>query len=222
MTDQAWAAVDRYLENLYIGDDAALSAALDDSAKAGMPAIAVSPAHGKFLQLQVRALGARRVLEIGTLGAYSTIWMARALTEGGKIITLEVSAAHAAVAAANLGRAGCGGLVEIVVGDAMDSMRRLLADRAPPFDLIFIDADKEPMAEYFALAMQLARPGTVIIADNVVRDGGVTDPQHADPRVRGVRRFHEAVAAERRALATVLQTVGVKGYDGFTYIVVGA
>ena len=217
-----WMAVDAYLDAHYVGRDAALYAATTDATRAGMPAIAVSPSHGKFLHLQVKALGARRVLEIGTLAGYSTIWMARALPVGGRLVTLEVNEAHAQVARRNLERAGVADRATVVVAPAMVSLDAMIAAGEPPFDFIFIDADKEPMAEYFGRAMRLARPGAVIVADNVVRDGGVIDAAHADARVQGVRRFHDAVAAEPRAQATTIQTVGSKGYDGFTWIVVGA
>lgn len=211
MDDAKWVAVDRYVEQTLLGDDAVLRAALADGVAAGLPQIQVMPAHGKMLMLLARACGARRILEVGTLGGYSTIWLARGLAAGGSLVTLEVEPNHAAVALRNLERAGFGGgVVEVIVGRAIDTLPKLTG----PFDLIFLDADKAGYADYFEWAMRLSRPGTLIIADNVVRKGAVVDAQGEDPNVQGVRRFLEKVRVEPRIEATVVQTVGSKGYDG--------
>jgi predicted O-methyltransferase YrrM len=218
MTQPTWTAVDTYFNELLIGSDAALDSAMQASAAAGLPAYAVSPSQGKLLFLLAQMQGARNILEVGTLGGYSTIWMARALPEGGKLATLEFSPKHAEVARANIAAAGLAGRVEIRVGSAMDTLPQLAAEGRGPFDLIFIDADKENNPAYFRWALKLSRPGTVIIVDNVVRDGAVADGASADPVIQGIRRFHEMLAAEPRATATAIQTVGSKGYDGFTLI----
>jgi predicted O-methyltransferase YrrM len=215
-----WSSVDEYLTELLIPHDAALAAALEASAAAGMPAISVSPAQGKLLALLVHLMGARRILELGTLGGYSTIWMARALPRDGRLLSLEINPAHAAVATANVNRAGLGDRVTIQVGPARDALRALAAAQEAPFDLVFIDADKPGYPEYLALILPLVREGSLIIADNVVRDGAVADANATDPNVQAVRRYHELVAANRRLDATVLQTVGVKGYDGLSFAVV--
>ena len=215
-----WAAVDDYFGELMIGHDPVLEAALAASDAAGLPQIAVSPTLGKLLGLLARATGARRILEIGTLGGYSTIWLGRALPAGGQLISLEASARHAEVASANVASADLSDVVEIRVGPALESLPKLAAEQGGPFDLIFIDADKENNAAYFDWAIQLARPGSMIIVDNVVRNGKILDPSHSDSRVQGSRQFAEHVGAERRASATTLQMVGVKGWDGFTLAVV--
>lgn len=215
-----WKAVDRYIADLFVPPDPALDAALETSAAAKLPAINVSPNQGKLLMLVARLMGARRILEIGTLGAYSTIWLARGLAEGGRLVTLEYDPRHAEVARANLARAGLAGVVEVRVGRAIDTLPKLAAEGGGPFDLIFIDADKPSYPDYLAWSLRLARPGTLIVADNVVRDGAVVDPKSADPNVQGVRRFNELLAAEPRVSATVLQTVGGKGYDGFAVALV--
>ena len=220
MSQERWSAVDDYIDELLIGDDPALGAALADSAAAGLPAIALTPAQAKLLHLLARVHNARSVLEIGTLGGYSTIWLARALPSDGRLVTLELEPSYAEVARANVERAGLAGLIQIVVGPAIDSLRKLVAERAGPFDLFFIDADKRSTPEYFQHALQLSRPGSVIVADNVVRDGEIVDDATQDPSVQGMRRFHEVVAAEPRVSATTIQTVGAKGYDGFTLILV--
>ena len=212
---EQWTAVDGYLTDLLAPADPALTSALADGAAAGLPAIEVTPVQGKLLHLLARIQGARRILEIGTLGGYSTIWLARALPKGGRLVTLEIDAKHAAVARANIARAGLSEIVEIRVGRALDSLAQLLAEGAGPFDLVFIDADKPSNAEYLAAALELARPGAVIIVDNVVRDGQIVDAGSRDPNVQGSRRFLEALAAEPRVEATAVQTVGAKGYDGF-------
>jgi predicted O-methyltransferase YrrM len=216
-----WKAVDRYIADLFVPNDPVLDAALRDSDAAGLPSIHVSPNQGKLLMLVARAVGARRILEIGTLGGYSTIWLARGLAdEGGRLVTLEFDARHAEVARANIARAGLAGAVDVRVGRALDTLPALAAEGGGPFDLIFIDADKPSYPDYLAWSLRLARPGTLIVADNVVRDGAVVDADSADPNVRGVRRFNELLAAEPRVSATALQTVGAKGYDGFAVAMV--
>jgi predicted O-methyltransferase YrrM len=215
MPDPVWSLVDRYVTDLYFPPDPALEAALADSAAAGLPGINVTPTMGRFLKLVAEIQGARRILEIGTLGAYSTIWLARALPEGGKVTTLEINAGYAEIARKNLARAGVADRVEIRLGRAEDTLAALVDGGDGPFDLIFIDADKPSYTDYFTWAVRLSRPGTVIVADNVVRDGGVADPASPDAKVQGVRRFNALVAADRRVSSTTLQTVGQKGYDGF-------
>lgn len=220
MSDPRWREVDQFLnERLSLRDDQS-NAVLAASDAAGLPAINVAANQGRMLELFARSIGARRILEIGTLGGYSTLWLARALPTDGELVTMEFDPHHASVARANLERAGVGALVEILEGPASDSLARLIDSSAPPFDMVFIDADKESYPEYFALSMQLVHAGSIIVADNVVRDGAVADPQSEDPRVRGVQRFLAAVAGEERVLATAIQTVGVKGYDGFAYLLV--
>ena len=217
--EKTWTKVDRYFEELLTPEDDGLRAALKENKAAGLPQIDVSPLQGKFLEFLVRVSGARRVLEIGALGGYSTIWMARALPEGGRVVTLELEAHHAEVARRNLEGAGVLDRVEVIVGPALETLP-VLAGQSEIFDLIFIDADKESYPEYLGWAMKLSRPGTVIVADNVVREGRVADADCDDPRVKGVRRFAERMAAEPRLSSTVLQTVGAKGYDGFALSVV--
>ena len=217
-----WTDVDRYITDLFVPPDAALDAALQASSAAGLPAINVAPNQGKFLMLLAQIQGARNILEIGTLGAYSTIWLARALPADGHLITLEYDPKHAEVARANIARAGLANLVELRLGSALETLPRLVAEVAGPFDLIFIDADKPGYPDYFKWALKLSRRGSVIVADNVVRDGAVIDPASDDPRVQGMRRFNELLAAEPRVSATEIQTVGSKGYDGFALAVVVA
>lgn len=219
-TQPVWTKVDRYFGDLLLKPDAALDAAVVANREAGLPPIDVTPLQGKFLELLVRATGARRILEIGTLGGYSTIWLARALPAGGTVVSLELEPRHARVARANLKKAGLSDKIEIRVGAAAGSLKKLVADDADPFDLIFIDADKAGYPDYLDWSLKLARPGTLIVADNVVRDGAVVDPRNPDPHVQGVRRFAEKLAAEPRLSATVLQTVAGKGYDGFAMAVV--
>jgi predicted O-methyltransferase YrrM len=209
--DPAWAAVDDYIGDRLLGDDPALSAALAANAAAGLPEIDVSPAHGRMLQLMARMMGARRILEVGTLGGYSTICLARALPAGGRLVTLEIDPHHAAVAWENLRRAGVAGKVELIVGPAAD----MLAGLKGPFDFVFIDADKPSNPLYLKEALRLSRPGTAIVVDNVVREGGVLDPRSGDERIAGTRALFDAVAAEPRLTATAIQTVGVKKWDGF-------
>ncbi len=215
-----WTQVDRYFGDLLAPSDDKLESTLAANKEAGLPSIDVSRLQGKFLELLVRISGARRILEIGTLGGYSTIWMARALPEGGRIVTLEAKQRHAEVARANLENAGVLDRVDLRLARAIDSLPKLEASGAGPFDLIFIDADKPSNPEYLAWALKLSRPGTVIVTDNVVREGKVIDPVSDDKDVQGTRRFAELLAAEPRLSATVLQTVGTKGYDGFALAVV--
>jgi len=210
MSQKLWDAVDGYIGDMMVPPDAALSAAQEASRAAGLPDIAVAPNQGKLLHLMARMVGARRILEVGTLGGYSAIWLARALPEGGKLVTLEFSAKHADVARANIARAGLADKVEVIVGPAIESLPKL----AGPFDLVFIDADKASNADYFQWAVKLARQGTVIVVDNVVREGKIVETGSTDEAVRGVRRLNEAIAAEPRVSATTIQTVGVKGHDG--------
>jgi predicted O-methyltransferase YrrM len=220
MTQPTWTAVDRYLDDLLVGHDAVLEAALRASAEAGLPAINVAPTQGKLLNLLARVRGARAILEIGTLGGYSTIWLARALSTGGRMVTLEIDAKHAEVARANLVRAGLSQRVEVRLGRALDSLERLETEGAGPFDLVFIDADKPNIPAYFKWALRLSRPGSLIVVDNVVRDGAVIDAESADPSVQGVRRLNELMASEPQVSATTIQTVGAKGYDGFALALV--
>ncbi len=224
MSQERWSAVDRYVEEKLVGADAALTDAQRASEQAGLPAIALTPALGKLLYLLARMHGARSILEVGTLGGYSTIWLARALGDEGRLVTLELSPDYAAVAAANVDRAGLAGLIKIEVGPALDSLQALIGQDAGPFDLIFIDADKQSTPEYFKLALELSRPGSVIVTDNVVRDGAIVDADSDDPRAQGMRRFHELLASGQlgghRVSATTVQTVGAKGYDGFTLALV--
>ena len=218
--EDTWAEVDRYFAEQLAPADAALEDTLTANAAAGLPRHDVSPVQGKFLFLLARMRESRAILEIGTLGGYSTIWLARALAPGGRVTTLEIDPARAEVARANLRRAGVEQLVDIRVGKAAHTLRALRSEGAGPFDLIFIDADKPSNREYLELALELSRPGTVIIGDNVVRNGAVADDASADPNIIGVRRFVEAMARHPRLSATALQTVGVKGYDGFSLALV--
>ena len=217
--EDLWSTVDGYIAERLIGTDPDLEAALEDSTRAGLPAIAVSAPQGKLLHLIARSISARRVLEVGTLGGYSTIWLARALPDDGTLVTLEIEPRHAEVARANLDRAGVGRLVEIRVGPAMESLTALAQQPADPFDLVFIDADKDNIPIYFDLAVGITRPGGVIITDNVVRGGALAEATVADGRVRGVRALHDLLAARSDVEATTIQTVGSKGYDGFTLAV---
>lgn len=218
MTQEQWTAVDFYITDLLVQHDPALDAALQASAAAGLPPINVAPNQGKLLMLLARVQGARNILELGTLGGYSTIWLARALPADGRLITLEADPKHAEVARANIARAGLSHVVELRIGRALDTLPQL-ATRAP-FDLTFIDADKPGYPDYFAWALKLSRRGSLIIADNVVRKGAVADAASTDPLVQGVRRFNALLAAEPRVSATAIQTVGSKGYDGFAIALV--
>jgi predicted O-methyltransferase YrrM len=220
MTEDQWTEVDRYFSDSLLPNDPILEHALEATAAAGLPAIAVSPNQGKLLQILAQIIGARSILEIGTLGGYSTIWLARGLSPGGRLITLEIDQQHADVARSNISRAGFQDLVEILVGNALDTLPRLGAERRGPFDFIFIDADKQNIPTYFESALKLSHPGTVIVVDNVVRDGAVVDAESTDASVQGVRRFVEQLAADSRASGTAIQTVGLKGYDGFAVVLV--
>lgn len=235
MTDAAgtdpherWTAVDRYITDHLVPADPALEAALRDSDAAGLPPIAVTPNQGKLLELLARIQGARTILELGTLGGYSTIWLARALPPGRRLITLEYEPRFAEVARANIARAGVAEAIELRVGAALQTLPQLHAEGAGPFDLIFIDADKQNYPGYFEWSLKLSRPGTVIVGDNVVRDGAILDPvaydpEHGDETIKGVRRFYELAREEPRvsASATAIQTVGAKGHDGFALMIVG-
>ena len=220
MIQDLWTSVDDYITNLFIPNDPATAEALAASDAAGLPSISVAPNEGKLLMLLARICGARRILEIGTLGGYSTIWLARGMSVGGKLITLEASEKHAEVARNNIVRAGFGDVVDVRVGPALDTLPLLEAEGSGPFDLIFIDANKDNYPEYLAWALKLSRVGTVILGDNVVRDGEVIDPKSSDSRVQGTRRFNQLLAEEPRVKATLIQTVGRKGYDGIAIAVV--
>ncbi len=220
MTLAQWTAVDSYFTDLFVPADPALDAALAASAEAGLPPIAVSPPQGKQLNLLARMIGARTVLEIGTLGGYSSIWLARALPEGGRVVTLEFDPKHAAVARGNLERAGLAHVVDVRVGAALETLPRIAAEGLGPFDLVFIDADKKNNPGYFTWALQLTRRGGVIIVDNVVRDGRVIEADSDSADIQGVRRCNAMMAAEPRVSATAIQTVGSKGYDGFAIALV--
>jgi predicted O-methyltransferase YrrM len=220
VSQERWTAVDQYFADKLVEPDAALDAALEASAAAGLPPHNVSPAQGKLLQILARALGARAILEVGTLGGYSTIWLARALPADGRLVTLEVDAKHAEVARANVARAGLRDVVDVRCGPALETLPRLAAEGRDPFDFVFIDADKRHNAEYFAWALKLSRVGTLIVVDNVVRGGAVIDGASADPNVRGVRRLNEVLAAEARVSGVAIQTVGSKGHDGMAVVLV--
>lgn len=219
MSQEQWTAVDHYISRLFVPPDAALEAALEASAAAGLPAHNVAPNQGKLLMLLAQIHGAQTILEIGTLGGYSTIWLARALHAGGRLVTLEANPKHAEVAKANLARAGLADVVDVRVGRGVDTLPQL-ADEGHSFDLIFIDADKPSNPDYLAWALRLSRRGSLIIADNVVRDGAVIDADSTDPNVQGIRRFNELIAADPRVSTTAIQTVGSKGYDGFALALV--
>jgi predicted O-methyltransferase YrrM len=221
MTQQLWTSVDDYITDLFVPFDPVMQETLATSEAAGLPSISVAPNEGKLLMLLAQLCGARKILEIGTLGGYSTIWLARGMAPGGSLITLEASAKHAEIASINIACAGLANIVEVRVGPAADTLPQLAEGRGP-FDLIFIDADKEGYTEYFAWAIKLARPGTLIIADNVIRDGEILDPASSDSRVQGIRRFNQLLASEPRVKATVIQTVGRKGHDGMAIAIVNA
>lgn len=221
MPEEIWSEVDEYVSRLLSPHDEALKAALEASEKAGLPAIQVSPPQGKLLTLLARSLGAKAILEFGTLGGYSTIWLGRGLADGGRLLTLEADPSYAEVARENVARAGLGDVVDIRVGAALNVLPELEAEDAGPFDLTFIDADKAHTPDYFTWALDHSRPGSLIVADNVVRDGGLVDFENLDPAIAAQRQFHEMLAAEPRVSATTIQTVGGKGYDGFTIALVG-
>jgi predicted O-methyltransferase YrrM len=215
MTQNQWTKVDDYVVGMLSPSDAVLDAALADSDAEGLPPINVAPNQGKFLEILAASHRARRILEIGTLGGYSTIWLARALPSEGRLVTLELEPHHADVARRNIERAGFANVVEVMVGPAASTLADLVASEVEPFDFIFIDADKEGYPDYLTLALELSQAGTLIVADNVVRDGEVIDANSADERVQGVRAFLELAGANARLEGTVVQTVGTKGYDGF-------
>jgi predicted O-methyltransferase YrrM len=216
--DPTWTAVDDYFSKLLLSPDKSLDQALADSVAAGLPAIAVSPLQGKQLLVLAQMQNPKKILEIGTLGGYSTIWLSRALPADGSLITCEFSQKHADVARANISRAGLSHLVEIRVGPALDTLPLLAAEKRGPFDFIFVDADKRSNPGYFEWALKLSRPGTVILVDNTVRDGAIADLKNKDADLEGTRRMHEQISAEPRVTATAIQTVSAKGYDGFTLI----
>lgn len=220
--DDNWIAVDEYLTDRLVEDDPALAASLKDSAKAGLPPINVSPNQGKFLMLLALAIGARRILEIGTLGGYSAIWLARALPADGRLLSLEADPAYAELARANLARAGLAEKVEVRVGRAQDTLPELIAEGAAPFDLIFIDADKPSTPDYYQWSVELARRGSLIVVDNVVREGRVIDAKSDSPHIQGLRRFFDLAAADSRVSGTAIQTVGAKGHDGLAILRVTA
>jgi predicted O-methyltransferase YrrM len=220
MSEEQWTAVDSYFTDLLVPPDAALDAALKSNAEAGLPPHDVSPNQGKLLNILARLYGVRRILELGTLGGYSTIWLARALPADGRLITLEANPRHAEVAKANIDRADLAAIVEVRTGQALHILPQLAAEGQGPFDLIFIDADKPNNPDYLAWALKLSRRGSLIIGDNVVRSGAVIDTDSGDPNVQGVRRFMELLATEKRLSATAIQTVGSKGYDGFAIALV--
>ncbi len=222
MTQEQWTAVDRYLTDLFVPSDPVLDAALEASTAAGLPPHNVSPNQGKLLLLLAQLQGARTILEIGTLGGYSTIWLARALPSDGYLITLEADPKHAEVAQKNIARASLSDVVELRLGQALSTLPQLAAEGRSPFDLIFIDADKPNNPNYLAWALKLSRRGSLIVADNVVRNGAVIDTVSNDASVQGVRHFNELLASEPRVSATALQTVGSKGYDGFAIALVVA
>jgi predicted O-methyltransferase YrrM len=217
---EPWNAVDQYITDRLVPRDPVVEAALQASAAAGLPSIQVSPNQGKLLQLLVQIRGARRILEIGTLGGYSTIWLARALGPGGQLVTLELDADYAEVARANLARAQLSSVVEQRIGPALATLAQLVKEKQASFDFVFIDADKQRTPEYFEWALKLSHPGSVIVVDNVVRNGALLDAHTTDPGVQGMRRFFEMLTREPRVSATALQTVGSKGYDGFAIMLV--
>lgn len=220
MNNDIFSKVDDYICDLLAPEDDVLKNTIQSLDNEGMPQISVSASQGKFLQVMAAACNARRILELGTLGGYSTIWLARALPENGKVITLELDPAYAAVATRNITAAGQMHKVEIRTGKAMDSLDAMIQRNEAPFDMIFIDADKPPYAEYFQRALQLSRPGTIIICDNVVRNGEVANPNSTEERVQAVQRFNKVLSNTKNVTATILQTVGVKEYDGMAVAVV--
>ncbi|SAK46771.1 O-methyltransferase family protein [Caballeronia hypogeia] len=220
MNEQQWIAMDEYLCERTQAPDAVLDAALRASSEAGLPSINVAPNQGKLLQMLASLRGARRILELGTLGGYSTIWLARALPADGTLLTLEALEHHADVARRNIARAGLAGVVSVIVGDAVQTLEGFVRDGIPPFDFVFLDADKKGYPEYLRLVLRLSRPGTVIVADNVIRRGQVADTASVDPDVIGVRKFFDLLAENPRLSSTAMQTVGSKGWDGFSISIV--
>ena len=218
MKKELWNEVDHYFESAYGTTDAKLEATLHASQEAGLPAIAVAPLHGKFLYMLARMIGAKRILEVGTLAGYSAIWMARALPRDGELISLELESANAEVARANIEQAGLASKIEVRVGAAKETMGALAADLDEDFDLVFIDADKESNPDYLGFAIDLTRPGSLIVVDNVVRRGAILESHSDRPDIEGTRRMNEMIGQEPRLCATALQTVGVKGYDGMAIL----
>jgi predicted O-methyltransferase YrrM len=217
---KTWTSVDDYINRMLVPSDPILEAALKAASAAGLPEIAVTPGQGKLLHLLARSINAKNILEIGTLGAYSTIWLARALPADGRLITLEFSPKHAKVARSNIAHAGLSDKVELREGPALETLPELAAEGIEPFDFLFIDADKQNNAGYFEWALKLSHPGSLILVDNVVRDGAVADLTTKDPMVKGVQRLNDLLSKEKRVCATTVQTVGSKGYDGFTLALV--
>jgi predicted O-methyltransferase YrrM len=222
LSRKTWTAVDRYITDTLVGPDPVLDAAIAASNAAGLPTIAVSPNEGRLLHILAKAIGARRILEIGTLGGYSTIWLARALPADGRLVTLEYEPRHAEVARKNIARAGLSERIDIRVGPALETLPKLAGEGLGPYDLTFIDADKENNPDYFSWALKLSRRGSLIVVDNVVRDGEVADARSRDPMILGIRRMNELIASEPRVTATAIQTVGARGYDGFAIALVTA
>jgi predicted O-methyltransferase YrrM len=222
MAEERWTEVDRYFSESLLPSDPILESALEACIAAGLPSISVSPNQGKLLQMLAQIVDARSILEIGTLGGYSSIWLARGLSAGGRLITLEVDPKHADVARQNVARAGLENVIDVRLGSALETLPQLANEDRGPFDLIFIDADKPNIPSYFEWALKLSRPGTLIVVDNVVRDGAVLDADSSDSSVRGVRHFIEMVGARQDVGGTVIQTVGTKGYDGFAILRVGS
>lgn len=215
-----WTSVDNYIEDLLVPADQVLNQVLDTNLRAGLPAINVSPSQGKFLQILARSIRAKRILEVGTLGGYSTVWLARALPEGGRLITLEIDPNYAEVAKENVKQAGLSDIVDVRLGKAIELLPVLESEQNEPFDFIFIDADKQNNPAYFQWALKLSQPGSLIIVDNVIRAGAVTDEDSADPQVQGVRSLNALMSKESRIVVTEIQTVGSKGYDGFAIALV--
>lgn len=222
MTQELWTAVDTYIKEKMVPADEVLTVALRNATDAALPVIAVSPTQGKQLHLIAKMCRARNILEIGTLGGYSTIWLARALPQGGRVITLEIDPKHADVARTNFALAGLANVIELRLGSALETLPKLAAEGCGPFDLIFIDADKTNIPGYFEWSLKMSQPGTVIIVDNIIRDGAVIEADHKDPNIQGVRRFNDMLSTETRVSATEIQTVGEKGYDGFALALVNA
>jgi len=220
VADRRWAEVDAYIDQALLSEDPILEAALRASDEAGLPPINVAPNQGKLLMLLAQIRGARRILEVGTLGGYSTIWLGRSLPVDGRLLSLEIDPHHAEVARANVAAAGLAERVEILLGPAIETLSRLETEGTDAFDFVFIDADKQSNADYFNAAVRMSRPGTVIVVDNVVRNGAVADAGSSDPSVQGVRRLNQVMAAEPRVSVTAVQTVGIKGYDGFALALV--
>jgi len=220
MSQELWTSVDAYIKSKIVPPDEVLTAAQQNGIDAGLPAIAVSPAQGKFLYLLARMCGAKNILEIGTLAGYSTIWLARAVPSGGHVVTLEMDPKHADVSLKNFTLAGFDAVIELRLGKALESLNRLAAEGCSPFDMIFIDADKKNIPEYFEWSLKLSHSGSIIVVDNIIRDGKVIDANNEDPDIQGVRRFNDVLSTDKRVSATEIQTVGEKGYDGFALLVV--